>query len=82
MTETRWTKLPHHPVLLEKRPPAVRLSIALTLIASVLHECDTSYRVCGECSLKHYNNLAERKQANKLEGVIKTLTKIVEDMDE
>lgn len=51
-----------------------RLARAADLIESVLNELDTSYRICDGCGLKHYANIDERKQGNKLEGMLKSIT--------
>ena len=65
---------------LKRREPAARLAIARTLIASVRDEQNTRYRLCGECGLRHYEDLDGRKAANKLEGVLTTLDNILREL--
>lgn len=67
-------------IRLKKRPPAERIALAIGLVRSVEREMNTTYRVCGECELKHYANLEELKMANKLKGVGTTLTNVLERM--
>ena len=67
---------------LKRQPRAVRLATAKTLIASVEEELNTSYRVCGECGLKHYSDIDERKLANRLQGVATTLGNVISALSE
>lgn len=67
---------------LKRRSKAERLLMARTLIDSVAQELNTRYRVCGECSLKHYEDIEERKLANRLQGVDTTLGNVINALSE
>lgn len=57
-------------------PAHARIATAAGLVADVLGELNIEYEVCDCCGLKKYEDPEDRKLANRLEGVTKTLENV------